>query len=62
MGPLAARLRPLLRLASSLWPLVLFVVLLVVANWARTHDLYNFAGDLGFVAFGAFVIAFIAVM
>jgi hypothetical protein len=49
-----------MRLASSLWSLGLFVALLFVAAWARTHDLYYFAGNLGFVAFGGFVIAFMA--
>jgi hypothetical protein len=60
MAPTAAGkgLSPM-RLASPLWSLCFFVALLLVAAWARTHDLYNFAGDLGFVAFGTFVIAFI---
>jgi len=43
-----------------LWPLALFVGLLGVAASAWTQELYNFADDLGFVAFGAFAVAFIA--
>jgi len=43
-----------------LGPPAVFAVLVLVSEFARTHDFYNFAGDLGFVAFGLFVLAFLA--